>query len=54
MPTAGPPWHNRSMDVLKTFGLFALTALAEIVGCYLPHLWLKRGRTAWSLPVPLQ
>lgn len=37
------------MDVLKTFGLFALTALAEIVGCYLPYLWLKHGRTAWLL-----
>lgn len=37
------------MDVLKTFGLFALTAVAEIVGCYLPYLWLKHGRTAWLL-----
>lgn len=35
--------------MLKTFGLFALTALAEIVGCYLPYLWLKHGRTAWLL-----
>ena len=26
----------------KTFGLFLLTAVAEIVGCYLPYLWLKR------------
>jgi len=37
------------MDVLKTFGLFALTALAEIVGCYLPYLWLKQDRSAWLL-----
>jgi small multidrug resistance family-3 protein len=37
------------MDVLKTFGLFVLTALAEIVGCYLPYLWLKQDRSAWLL-----
>lgn len=39
------------MDVLKTFALFAVTAVAEIVGCYLPYLWLKEGRSAW-LPMP--
>jgi len=33
------------MAHLKTFGLFVLTAVAEIVGCYLPYLWLRRGRT---------
>jgi len=33
----------------KTFGLFALTAIAEIVGCYLPYLWLKKGASAWLL-----
>lgn len=37
------------MDLLKTFALFAVTALAEIVGCYLPWLWLKQGATAWLL-----
>lgn len=37
------------MDVLKTFALFAVTALAEIVGCYLPYLWLKQGGSAWLL-----
>ena len=31
------------MLIVKTFGLFVATALAEIVGCYLPYLWLKRG-----------
>lgn len=40
---------NVSMEVLKTFGLFTLTAVAEIVGCYLPYLWLKQDRTAWLL-----
>jgi small multidrug resistance family-3 protein len=34
---------------LKTFGLFAATAVAEIVGCYLPYLWLREGRSAWLL-----
>lgn len=37
------------MDILKTFALFVLTALAEIIGCYLPYLWLKQGYTAWLL-----
>lgn len=30
-------------------GLFVLTALAEIVGCYLPYLWLRQGHSAWLL-----
>jgi small multidrug resistance family-3 protein len=37
------------MDILKTFALFVITAFAEIVGCYLPYLWLKQGRSAWLL-----
>lgn len=37
------------MDLLKTSGLFAATAVAEIVGCYLPYLWLKQDRSAWLL-----
>ena len=37
------------MDILKIFGLFLLTALAEIIGCYLPYLWLKQGYSAWLL-----
>ena len=35
--------------MLNTFGLFVLTALAEIVGCYLPYLWLKQGKSVWLL-----
>ena len=34
---------------MKTFALFLLTALAEIVGCYLPYLWLQKGKTPWLL-----
>lgn len=33
----------------KTLALFAATALAEIIGCYLPWLWLKQGGSAWLL-----
>jgi small multidrug resistance family-3 protein len=37
------------MELLKVSALFAVTALAEIVGCYLPWLVLKQGRSAWLL-----
>lgn len=35
--------------VLKTFALFVVTALAEIVGCFLPYVWLRQGGPAWLL-----
>lgn len=34
---------------MKTFLLYVATALAEIVGCYLPWLWLRQGGSAWLL-----
>src|SRR5690606_14034174 len=37
------------MLILKTLGLFVITAIAEIVGCYLPYLWLKRDGSPWLL-----
>ena len=37
------------MLLLNTFALFVLTAVAEIVGCYLPFLWLRRGGSPWLL-----
>ncbi|QGZ40878.1 small multidrug resistance family-3 protein [Pseudoduganella flava] len=37
------------MEVLRIASLFAVTALAEIVGCYLPWLVLKQERSAWLL-----
>ena len=37
------------MVELKTIGLFLITAVAEIVGCYLPCLWLTQGRSVWLL-----
>lgn len=29
--------------MLKIFLLFVVTALAEIIGCFLPYLWLRKG-----------
>ena len=29
--------------------LFAITALAEIIGCYLPWLVIKQGKSVWLL-----
>lgn len=34
---------------MKTFRLYVLTALAEIVGCYLPYLSLSRNGSIWLL-----
>jgi small multidrug resistance family-3 protein len=37
------------MPLVKTSVLFLITALAEIIGCYLPYLWLKRNGSPWLL-----
>ncbi len=37
------------MVYAKTLVLFVATAVAEILGCYLPYLWLRRGRSALLL-----
>lgn len=37
------------MFELKILALFIVTAIAEIVGCYLPYLWLREGKSAWLL-----
>lgn len=37
------------MELLKVSALFAVTAVAEIVGCYLPWLVFKRDKPAWLL-----
>lgn len=43
-----------TVTVVKTILLFALTACAEIVGCYLPYLVLRKGRSmALLLPAAL-
>ena len=36
---------------MKTLLLYLVTAIAEIVGCYLPLLWLRgQGSGWWLLP----
>lgn len=37
------------MPELKTVVLFVITALAEIIGCYLPYLWLREDKSIWLL-----
>ena len=34
---------------MATFLLFAITALAEIAGCWLVWSWLRNGGSAWLL-----
>jgi small multidrug resistance family-3 protein len=35
--------------ILTVAGLFVVTALAEIIGCWLPYRWLRHGDTPWLL-----
>ena len=37
------------MMLARTAGLFVLTAVAEIVGCWLVLGWLRQGRSIWFL-----
>ena len=37
------------MFEFKTLALYLVTALAEILGCYLPWLWLKQDKSVWLL-----
>lgn len=34
-------------NILTTFALFFITAIAEILGCYFPYLILNQGRSHW-------
>lgn len=36
--------------ILKTTALFVLTAVAEILGCWLVLLWRKQAQLLWLLP----
>ena len=45
MRTKVPP----AMLIVRTFALFVITAIAEILGCYLPYLWLKKEGSPWLL-----
>lgn len=44
---------SAASSALSTVGrtgvLFVATALAEIVGCYLPYLWLRKAGSPWLL-----
>lgn len=35
--------------VARTFGLFFVTAIAELMGCYFPLLWLTGKGSAWLI-----
>jgi small multidrug resistance family-3 protein len=35
--------------MIKISLLFIVTALAEIIGCFLPYLWLRKGGSIWLL-----
>lgn len=37
------------LDFLRVAGLFFVTAVTEIIGCYLPWLALTQGRSMWWL-----
>lgn len=37
------------MESFKAILLFFITAIAEIVGCYLPYLWLKENKSIFFL-----
>jgi small multidrug resistance family-3 protein len=43
------PKENLLMFLMQTAGLFILTALAEIIGCFLPYLWLRKDGSIWLL-----
>lgn len=40
---------ERIVLILKTTALFLVTALAEIIGCFLPYLWLRKSGSPWLL-----
>lgn len=44
-----PKRGKQNMVVIKTLALFFATAIAEIVGCYLPYLWLRKEGSIWLL-----
>ncbi len=37
------------MNLLITFALLVLTAVAELLGCYLPYRWLREDGSVWLL-----
>ncbi|APZ41752.1 YnfA family protein [Acidihalobacter ferrooxydans] len=51
MPLSEPvlPLLAGALTVLRIVLLFIVTAVAEIVGCYLPWLVIKQGKPLWLL-----
>ena len=37
--------------MLKTLILFFATALMELLGCFLPYVWLRQHGSVWLLPL---
>lgn len=35
--------------MVKVTVLFFITALMEIIGCFLPYVWLRKGGSVWLL-----
>ncbi len=44
-----PGGLSQVSPMVKIFLLFFATALAEIVGCFLPYLWLRKSASVWLL-----
>lgn len=40
---------QQGLVLARAASLFVVTALAEIVGCFLPFLWLRRDGSPWLL-----
>lgn len=40
---------SNGAGLLRTLALFGITGVAELVGCYLPMLWLSGKGSAWLL-----
>ena len=42
-------YYKKEVKMISTGLLFVVTAIAEIIGCYLPWLWLRQGGSIWLL-----
>lgn len=49
MPEVNLTLFAGALTLLRTLLLFVATAIAEIVGCYLPWLVVKQGQPLWLL-----
>lgn len=43
------PMETEAIPLARTLGLFFATAVAELLGCYLPLLWLTGKGSVWLL-----